>query len=138
MRHSVATDADLDLLAVWNLHLIEDERAETPLDVAQLRKRMRGFLAGEYRAVIFEEAGARVGYALFRSDENGIHLRQLFVDRAQRRRGVGRRIVERLHAEIFPRGVRVTVDVLVPNEAALAFWRAVGFADHAISLVRRS
>jgi len=138
MRHRDATNADLDLLAGWNRHLNEDERAEKLLGVEQLRERMRGFLAGEYRAVIFEEAGAPVGYALFRPDENGIHLRQLFVDRAQRRRGVGRRIVERLRAEIFPRDVRVTVEVLVHNDAALAFWRAGGFVDHALALVRRS
>ena len=138
MEHRVATDADLDLLAVWNRHLNEDERAENLLDVDRLRERMRGFLAGEYRALIFEEAGTALGYALFRPDENGVHLRQLFVDRAQRRRGIGRRIVERLHMEVFPRGVRVTVEALVHNERALAFWRAVGFADHAVAMTRRS
>jgi ribosomal protein S18 acetylase RimI-like enzyme len=136
MEHRVPTDADLDLLAVWNRHLNEDERAENLLGVEPLRERMRGFLAGEYRALIFEEAGTPLGYALFRPDENGIHLRQLFVDRAQRRRGVGRRIVECLHAEVFPRGVRVTAEVLVHNEAALAFWRAIGFTDHAVALIR--
>ena len=138
MQHRCATGADLDLLAAWNRLLNEDERAENLLDVEALRERMRGFLAGEYRAEIFEEAGVPVGYALFRPDENGVHLRQLFVERAQRRRGIGRGIVECLHAEIFPRGVRVTVEVLVHNERALAFWRAVGFADHAVALVRRT
>ena len=65
-------------------------------------------------------------------------MRQLFVDRAQRRRGLGRRIVEVLREEIFPRGVRVTIQVLVHNERAIAFWRAVGFRDHAIAMIRRT
>lgn len=138
MQHRVATDADLDRLAAWNRELNQDEGAENLLGVDALRERMRGFLAGEYTAVIFEEDGAPVGYALFRPDENGVYVRQLFVDRAQRRRGVGRRILERLHAEVFPRGVRVTIEVLVHNERAIGFWRAVGFTDHAIAMVRRT
>lgn len=138
MQHRVATGADLDLLAVWNRELNQDEGAENLLGVDALRDRMRDFLASEYSAVIFEEGGDPIGYALFRPDENGIHLRQLFVDRAQRRRGVGRRILERLHAQVFPRGVRVTIEVLVHNERAIAFWRAAGFTDHAIAMVRRT
>ena len=138
MRHRVAGEGDLDRLAAWNRELIEDERAATPLDVAQLRERMRGFLAGPYRALIFEEDGEPVGYALYRPDEDGVHVRQLFVARGRRRRGVGRRIVERLCDDVFPRGARVTVEVLVHNGAALAFWRAAGFADHAIALTRRT
>jgi len=138
MRCRVATDGDLDHLVDWNRQLIEDERADTARDDTFLRARMRGFLAGGYHALIFEEAGAPVGYALYRPDEYGIHLRQLFVDRAQRRRGIGRRIVESLVAEVFPRGTRVQIEVLVHNDRALAFWRAVGFADHALALVRRA
>jgi ribosomal protein S18 acetylase RimI-like enzyme len=138
MQHRVATGADLDLLAAWNRELNQDEGAENLLGVEALRERMRDFLAGEFTAVIFEEAGAPVGYALFRPDENGVYLRQLFVDRAQRRRGVGRRILERLHAEIFRRGVRVTIEVLVHNDPAIAFWRAVGFTDHAFAMIART
>jgi ribosomal protein S18 acetylase RimI-like enzyme len=136
LQHRVATGDDLDLLAAWNRQLNEDERAANLLGVDALRERMRGFLAAEYTAVIFEEDGAPVGYALFRPDENGVYLRQLFVDRAQRRRGIGRRILERLHAEVFPRGVRVTIEVLVHNDRAIAFWRAAGFTDHAIAMTR--
>jgi ribosomal protein S18 acetylase RimI-like enzyme len=138
MQHREATDADLDRLAAWNRELNEDERAENLLGVDALRERMRGFLAGAYRAVIFEEAGSPVGYALYRPDESGVYLRQLFVERALRRRGFGRRVVEVLLAEILPPGVRVTAEVLVHNDRALAFWRAVGFRDHALALVRNA
>jgi GNAT superfamily N-acetyltransferase len=138
MRYRVATDADLDLLVDWNRQLIEDERADTPRDDTFLRERMRDFFAGGYRALIFEEVGVAVGYALYRPDEYGIQLRHLFVDRARRRRGAGRQIVERLVAEVFPRGARIKLDVLVHNDRGLAFWRAVGFTDHSVALVRRT
>jgi ribosomal protein S18 acetylase RimI-like enzyme len=138
MRYRVATDGDLDHLVDWNRQLIEDERADTPRDEAFLRDRMRDFLADGYRALIFEEAGVPVGYALFRPDEYGILLRHLFVDRARRRRGVGRCMVERLVAEIFPRSARIKLEVLVHNDRGLAFWRAVGFTDHSVALVRRT
>ena len=69
MQHRVATGADVDLLAAWNRELNQDEGAENLLGVDALRERMRGFLAGEYTAVIFEEDGAPVGYALVRERE---------------------------------------------------------------------
>ena len=138
MQHRLVTDADLDLLVDWNRQLIEDEGADTPRDAEFLRERMRGFLSGGYHARIFLEAGAPVGYALYRPDEYGVHLRQLFVDRTRRRRGAGRRIVECLVAEVFPRDARVKIEVLVHNERALSFWRALGFADHAIAMIRRT
>ena len=66
MEHRFATEADLDRLAAWNRELIEDERADNPMDQPALRERMRGWLAGEYRAVLFEEGGEPVAYALYR------------------------------------------------------------------------
>jgi hypothetical protein len=71
-----ATDADLPLLAPWNRELIEDEGADNPTTVLQLALRLRGWLAADYSAVIFEQAGAPVAYALFVPDEGGIYLRQ--------------------------------------------------------------
>ena len=42
---------------------------------------MRGWLAMEYQAVVFEEAATPVAYALFRQTPEWIHLRQFFVAR---------------------------------------------------------
>jgi GNAT superfamily N-acetyltransferase len=130
-----AGEADLPLLAAWNEQLIEDERAVTRLDRAGLEARMRVWIAAEYRAVLFEEAGQPVGYALFRPDEAGVYLRQFFVARERRRRGLGRRAVGLLLEYAFPRGCRVSLQVLNQNAAGLAFWRALGFADSAQTLV---
>ena len=61
MRQRSADAADLPLLAAWNRELIQDERADTALDLAQLEARMRAWLAASYRAVIFETGDGPIG-----------------------------------------------------------------------------
>jgi hypothetical protein len=39
-----------------------------------------------------------------------------------------------LRSEIWPKGKRLKVDVLVANQSGVAFWRAVGYTDYALSL----
>lgn len=129
-----ATDADLPLLAVMNGRLLEDESHGLRLTGGELEKRMRGWLAGEYQAVLFIDEPAPVGYALFRPDEHGIYLRQFYVERGRRRQGIGRKAIELLRQEIWPPGTRITLEVLVGNQPAQAFWRAMGFTDYALTM----
>ncbi len=125
---------DCPLLGMLNRELIRDEGHRNRMSVAELEERMRGWLAGEYRGVIFEEGEVIVGYALFRPDEEEIYLRQLFIVREQRRKGYGREAMRILREDIWPEDKRLTVDVLVKNEAAVKFWRAVGYRDYALTL----
>ena len=118
MKFRPATVDDCSLLAELNHQLIRDEGHRNPMTVAQLEQRMRDWLAGEYRAVLFEDYGEVVAYALFRELPDEIYLRQLFVVRNRRRRGIGRRAVEILRSEVWPRTRRLTVDVLVANQDA--------------------
>ena len=104
------------------------------MTVPQLEQRMRGFIKGEYRAIIFEEYGKVVAYALYRESADEIYLRQLFVVRHRRRKGIGRRAVEILRSQIWPKTKRLTVEVLVANTAAVDFWRALGYVDYALTL----
>ncbi len=104
------------------------------MTVAQLEQRMRDWLAGEYRAVVYEDNGEVVAYALFQEQPEEIYLRQLFVVRHRRRQGVGRRAVEILRSEIWPTTKRLTVDVLATNKTAIAFWRSVGYEDYSLTL----
>ncbi len=104
------------------------------MTVPQLEQRMQGFIEGEYRAIIFEEYGEVVAYALYREGVDEIYLRQLFVVRHHRRKGIGRRAVETLRSRLWPKTKRLTVEVLVANTAAVAFWRALGYADYALTL----
>src|SRR5712691_3812954 len=134
MKFRLATLDDCGLLADLNHQLIRDEGHRNPMTVAQLEQRMRGWLAEEYRAVIYEDEDEVVAYALFREQPDEIYLRQLFVVRDRRRYGIGRRAVEILRSSVWPRHKRLTVEVLVSNKNAVAFWRAMGYADYSLTL----
>jgi GNAT superfamily N-acetyltransferase len=129
-----ATLADCALLAELNRQLIRDEGHSNRMGVAELEVRMQNWLAGEYRAILYEDGGEVVAYALFHEAPEEIHLRHLFVVRQRRRQGLGRRAVEMLRSEVWPPAKRLTVSVLVANTRAVGFWRAIGFADYALTL----
>ena len=127
-----ATLDDLATLGGMNHHLTLDEEHPIARDwpLERLTERMREFLEGEYTAILFEEDGEPVAYALHKPDDDGsIHLRQFFVVRHRRREGLGRRAAALLINEIFPPDQRITLTALCHNETALAFWKAMGFHE---------
>ena len=134
MTFRAATLDDCPQLAELNHQLIRDEGHRNAMTVPELEQRMRGWLSGEYRAVIYEDAGAFVAYALFREQPEEIYLRQLFVVRHRRSKGIGRQAVKILRSQIWPKTKRLTVEVLVTNKRAVRFWRSVGYTDYALSL----
>jgi GNAT superfamily N-acetyltransferase len=75
-----------------------------------------------------------VAYALFRQTPEWIHLRQFFVARDCRRRGIGARAVALLRDVVFPDDKVVLVEAMAWNHAALSFWRTVGFTDRYVGL----
>ena len=85
-----ATPRDCPLLADLNHQLIRDEGHRNAMTLPQLEGRMRSWLTGEYRAVIFENGGEVVAYTLYREQAEEIYLRQLFVIRNCRLQGIGR------------------------------------------------
>ncbi|MBP6506447.1 MAG: GNAT family N-acetyltransferase [Opitutaceae bacterium] len=129
-----ATVDDIGLVADWNHQLIRDEGHRNSMTVEQLTHRMKGWLLGEYQAVIFAVDETPVAYALYKKEPTLIYLRQLFVRRDKRRTGIGRAAFALLREEIWPRGIRLTVDVLCTNHAAAAFWRSVGYRDYSLML----
>ncbi len=134
MTFRSATLDDCPSLAELNHQLIRDEGHRNRMTVSELEQRMRGWLSGEYRAVVYGDGGDVVAYALYREQPEEIYLRQLFVVRHRRRQGIGRRAVEILRTKVWPRGKRLTVNVLVANQSGIAFWRSVGYTDYALSL----
>lgn len=137
MELRAANDRDVPDLARWNAQLIEDENAPYRLSQVELEARMRGWLEADYHAVVFEVDGRGIGYALYRAEDGGFHLRQFLIQRSQRRRGHGRRAIEQLKREVFGAGARISLQVLNQNTAGLAFWHAVGFTDAAQTLIAR-
>jgi predicted acetyltransferase len=135
MHYRFATAADARFLAELNHQLIRDEGHRNPMHVDQLEHRMRDWLSsGEYRAVIFAQEDMPVAYALYREAPDEIYLRQFFVIRTRRRHGIGRSAMQSLLSDIWPRTKRRTVSVLVHNTSGVAFWRAMGYQDYALTL----
>jgi GNAT superfamily N-acetyltransferase len=133
----VAAAADLAQLAGWNKQLIEDEGHDNTMSIEELVVRMRNWLTTEYQALIFEDPAAPVAYALLRDTPEWVHLRQFFVARDRRRRGIGARAVALLRDSVIPPGKPVIVEAMAWNHPALSFWRAVGFADRYVGLESR-
>jgi predicted acetyltransferase len=129
-----ATLHDCALLAELNHQLIRDEGHRNSMTISELTRRMKSWLAGDYAAVLFENDGAVVAYAVYAEQPEKIYLRQLFVVRNRRRQGMGRQVMEILRSKIWPKNKRLTVEVLISNIAATAFWRAMGYRDYSLML----
>ena len=121
--------------AILNRQLIDAEEHRSTMAVPALDARMRDWLANDYRAIVAERGKHLVGYVLARRDDDALYVRQLFVVPAERRRGLGRRLVAAIAADASD-ALRLRLDVLVHNAPALAFWRSIGFVDYAITLER--
>jgi GNAT superfamily N-acetyltransferase len=129
-----AQKRDCRLLAEMNFQLIEDERHRNTMDVGDLERRMRSWLQEGYEAVLFERDGEVAAYALYNVQPDEIHLRHFFVARHLRRQGVGREAIELLRDRVWPLSPRLTVSVLTHNEAAVQFWRAMGYKDYCLAM----
>jgi len=134
MTFRFATTDDCPMLADLNHQLIRDEGHRNRMTVAELEQRMCDWLSSEYRAVIYEDGGETVAYALFREQPEEIYLRQLFVVRHRRSQGLGQWAVEILRSQVWPKNKRLTVEVLIANSRAVTFWRKVGYTDYCLAL----
>jgi GNAT superfamily N-acetyltransferase len=133
LTYRQGTEIDLELLAEWNWQLIRDEGHRNRMTPAELKERMRGWLAADYAAHIFSSDGKDVAYCLHRDDDDdGIFLRQFFVHREHRRAGIGRAAMGILFG--LWRGKRLTVNVLCGNSAAVNFYRSLGYRDYYLCL----
>jgi GNAT superfamily N-acetyltransferase len=132
-----AKESDLPLLALWNKQLIDDEAHKNPMSKDELYQRMKGWLEKDYKAAIFEMDGVPLAYALWREDPEGVYLRQFFMERSQRRKGLGREAVQLWLKEMRPRNKRVWLEALVNNEAGRKFWAACGFGEYAVTMELR-
>lgn len=104
------------------------------MSVAQLETRLRHWLEEGYEAVLFEKDGETAAYALYRAQPEEVYLRHFFVARNRRRQGIGREAMGLLRGHIWPATQRLAVSVLVENQAAIRFWRAMGYKDYCLTM----
>ena len=117
---------DAERLAELNQHLIEDERHPNPMGITQLIERMREWLTTDYICHIAKQNGRIVAYCLYRDEGGHYYMRQLYVDRAHRRKGIATQLLDWLYENVWT-DKRVRLDVLAHNEDAVAFYKRYGF-----------
>jgi ribosomal protein S18 acetylase RimI-like enzyme len=133
VRIRPARDIDVPILASMNQDLIRAEGGPAHLSIGALTQRMGAFLANGYEAHLFEVGDDLIGYTLFRPDVDHVYLRQFYVASRRRRSGIGRAAVAWLRENLWG-DRRLALQVRLGNEAGIAFWRALGFAETAVNL----
>ena len=116
-----------------NFQLIQDEGHRNEMDVSELAKRMKSWLSSEYTAVLIEDNGDAVGYALWREEQNYLYIRQFFIDRKKRRKGMATAAIEAMKTAHWE-GRILRLEVLVANEVGHSFWRSIGFSDYCLTM----
>ena len=118
--------SDAERLAELNQHLIEDEQHPNPMDLTQLTERMKAWLATDYSCYMGKQDEHIVAYCLYRDDGGYYYMRQLYVDRSHRRKGIATQLLDWLYENVWT-DKKVRLDVLAHNEDAVAFYKRYGF-----------
>ena len=137
MRGHDATE--YEELARMNKALIEDEKSRNPMSVDDLRARFARFVADEGWIVeVFTLEKRVVGFITYRyepdpvaPDGRSVYLRQFYIARDQRRRGLGIAAVDLFKSARLHAGERVVLEVLESNPGGRAFWQRAGFVPYA-------
>ena len=123
----------IDRLAVLNKCLIEDERHPNPMNVEQLGERMSGWLQNDYTAYLAILDGEIAAYCLYRDDGDHYYLRQLYVDREFRRKGIATHLLDWMYKHVWI-DKKVRLEVLAHNKDAIAFYEVYGFKVGCLSM----
>jgi GNAT superfamily N-acetyltransferase len=133
---------DVPLLAQMNDRLVEDQGSINPFSLTELEHRFREWLqTGAYQIDVILEHEQIVGYAVYQqrndyyySDQQVVYLRQFYIERGHRRRGLGRAAFAALKQTRFPKGQAVTLDVVATNPGGQHFWLQLGFEPYFIAM----
>jgi ribosomal protein S18 acetylase RimI-like enzyme len=122
-----ATEQNIARLGEMNKRLIEDEQDPNPMSVPELTERMRSWLGSAYSCYLVWDGDTPVGYCLYREEEDHFFLRQLFVERGYRRRGIATMLLDWMFENCWT-AKQVRLNVHAHNKEAIAFYRSYGFA----------
>ncbi len=118
---------DIEMLAMLNKQLIDDEKSNNPMSIKELEERMKGFLTTDYEAYLFKVDEDIIGYALVKTDCTPLYLRQFLINRKYRRQHYG---TEAFHILMEYLGAnKMDIEVLPWNETGKHFWESCGFRE---------
>ena len=139
-----ATIADINTLSNWNKQLIEDEGSRNPMNLQQINERMIGFLKSDWRVVIISVDGDETGYTLYKEgrddyfpDQPTVYVRQFFIRRDKRSKGLGEASFNLIAEKHFPKGSDISLEVLESNPRGRRFWEKIGFQTYCTTLKRK-
>jgi ribosomal protein S18 acetylase RimI-like enzyme len=127
--------SDVDILSEMNKELIEDEKSENPMTISELTNRMKDFLNNDWKAILLVMGDQIVGYALYQErvdvnrKNNTVYLRQYYIRRQYRRRGLGKSGIDLLRTKLFQNST-ISLDVLESNPGGERFWEEIGFKKY--------
>lgn len=138
-----ATETDLPRLAEMNKHLFEDAGSHNPMTVEALHERMAAWLAsGEWNLVVVTQDAQVFGYAVYQTRPDAyeptitfVYIRQFFIDRDWRRKGLGRSVFDTLLQTHFPEQCKVVIDALADDRNAQAFWSSLSFEPYSVTMM---
>jgi ribosomal protein S18 acetylase RimI-like enzyme len=131
-----ATSEDVDLL----MSLVERLESELPVvpfaeHSAEYERRKVEQMVSDGIALVAEEDGTAVGYALARYGDHGpttVYVSDLWVDSPARGKGIARELMRRVSEAAAEHGsTYVVLDVDSKNAAAIAFYQRLGFEEGA-------
>jgi ribosomal protein S18 acetylase RimI-like enzyme len=131
-----ATPEDLDLLMslVERLEL-ELPKLPYPEDPAEVERAKVERMVMDGVALIAEDDGKTIGYALARYGDHGpttVYVTDVWVDSSARRRGLGRELLRHIGEAAAARdATHVVLDVDARNHDAIAFYDRLGFEEGA-------
>ena len=110
--------------------------------MGEFEDRFREWLNGtEWQTNLFRDSKQILGYSVHRlqkdyyfPDEEIIYLRQFYIERHLRDRGLGRLAFETLRKACF-RDRKVFLDVLETNPGGREFWQKLGFDPYLTSMI---
>ena len=117
---------DVNILAKLNKCLIEDERHPNSMNINDLTQRIEAWLESEYIGYVVKKHGRIVAYCLYRNEGKYYYMRQLYVARSHRRKGIATKLLDWLYKNVWT-DKKVRLDVLAHNKDAVAFYKEYGF-----------
>lgn len=75
-----------------------------------------------------------MGYCVYRKEKDFLYIRQLYIERTYRRKGLGLKALRILRKTVWKKCPLLRMDVLVKNGPGVRFWRMAGFKDYCLTL----